>query len=40
MKVIEGESREGDVVTVDAGRDGLAFAKREAVAAGQGESVG
>jgi len=34
MKVLEGQFREGDVVTVEAGRDGLAFAKREAVAAG------
>jgi ATP-dependent Clp protease ATP-binding subunit ClpB len=34
MKVLEGDFREGDVVTVDAGRDGLVFAKREAVAAG------
>jgi ATP-dependent Clp protease ATP-binding subunit ClpB len=34
MKVLEGDFREGDVVTVDAGRDGLVFAKREPVAAG------
>jgi len=34
MKVLEGEFREGDVVTVEAGRAGLVFAKREAVAAG------
>jgi ATP-dependent Clp protease ATP-binding subunit ClpB len=34
MKVLEGEFREGDVVSVEAGRDGLAFARREAVAAG------
>jgi ATP-dependent Clp protease ATP-binding subunit ClpB len=33
MKVLEGEFREGDVVTVEAARDGLAFARREAVAA-------
>jgi ATP-dependent Clp protease ATP-binding subunit ClpB len=34
MKVLEGDFREGDVVTVDAGRDGLVFAKRETVTAG------
>ncbi len=34
MKVLEGEFHEGDVVTVDADRDGLVFAKREAVTAG------
>ena len=34
MKVLEGDFREGDVVTVDSGRDGLVFAKREPVAAG------
>jgi ATP-dependent Clp protease ATP-binding subunit ClpB len=34
MKVLEGDFREGDAVTVDAGRDGLVFAKREPVAAG------
>ena len=31
MRVLEGDFVEGDTVTVDAGGDGLAFEKREAV---------
>ena len=34
LRVLEGDFREGDTVTVDAGRDGLVFAKGETVAAG------
>jgi hypothetical protein len=33
MRVLEGEFREGDTVTVDAGTNGLTFAKGEAVRA-------
>ena len=34
LRVLEGDFREGDTVIVDAGRDGLVFAKGETVAAG------
>ena len=34
LRVLEGDFHEGDTVTVDAGRDGLVFAKGETVAAG------
>ena len=33
LRVLEGDFREGDTVTVDAGADGLRFEKREAVKA-------
>src|SRR5262249_9705710 len=33
LRVLEGDFREGDVVTVDAGADGRGFEKREAVTA-------
>jgi hypothetical protein len=31
LRVLEGDFGEGDTVMVDAGRDGLVFAKRETV---------
>jgi ATP-dependent Clp protease ATP-binding subunit ClpB len=33
LRVLEGDFREGDVVVVDAGRDGLTFTRQEAVTA-------